>query len=148
MTRPSTQLLQRGARCLSVSVGTTLLSAAVLVALTLGAGVPAGTSNVIAVCCGIVPSYVANRSWVWKRQGRSSWRREVGPFWALSLAGLVCSTVAVSEVASLTASWSSAVRSVALPAANLSTFAALWVVQFVMLDRVLFAATPEREFAR
>ncbi len=145
---PAKQIVQRAARCLSVSVGTTLLSAAVLVALTLGAGVPAGTSNVIAVCCGIVPSYFANRSWVWKRRGRSSWLGEIGPFWVLSIAGLVLSTVAVSEVASLTASWSSAMRSVALPAANLSAFGALWIVQFVVLDRVLFGATPEKEFVR
>jgi putative flippase GtrA len=148
MTPPSRQLVQRVARCLSVSVGTTLLSAAVLVALTLGAGVPAGTSNVIAVCCGIVPSYFANRSWVWRRRGRSSWLYEIGPFWVLSLAGLVCSTVAVSAVASLTASWSSAARSLALPLANLSAFAALWVVQFVILDRVLFAGSLEKEFVR
>ena len=149
MIAPSKQLVQRVARCLSVSVGTTMLSAAVLVALTLGAGVPAGMSNVIAVCCGIVPSYFANRSWVWNRHGRSSWSREVVPFWVLSLTGLVLSTVAVSEVASFTASWSSAVRSIALPAANLSVFGALWVVQFVVLDRVLFAVpTSEKEFVR
>ena len=145
----SKPLVQRVTRCLSVSVGTTLLSAAVLVTLTLGAGVPAGMSNVIAVCCGIVPSYVANRSWVWNRRGPSSWSREVVPFWVLSLTGLVLSTVAVSEVASFTASWSSAVRSIALPAANLSVFGALWVVQFVVLDRVLFAApVSEKEFVR
>jgi putative flippase GtrA len=149
MTAPSKQLVQRVARCLSVSVGTTLLSAAVLVALTLGAGVPAGMSNVIAVCCGIVPSYLANRGWVWDRHGRSSWSREVVPFWVLSLGGLMLSTVAVRVVASATASWSSAVRAVALPAANLSAFAALWVVQFALLDRVLFVAPrPVEELVR
>ena len=145
MTAPSKELVQRVARCLSVSVGTTLLSAAVLVALTLGAGVPAGMSNVIAVCCGIVPSYLANRTWVWDRHGRGSWSREVAPFWVLSLAALVCSTIAVSAVASATATWSSAVRVIALPAANMSTFAALWVVQFAVLDRVLFAAPSSEE---
>ena len=58
-------------------------------ALALGAGVPAGSANVIAVCCGIVPSYFANRHWVWGRAGRSDFVREVVPFWVLSLAGLV-----------------------------------------------------------
>jgi putative flippase GtrA len=132
-------LVERVTRCLTVSVGTTLLSAAILVALSLGAGVPAGTSNAIAVCCGIVPSYLANRSWVWKQTGRGSLLREVLPFWILSIAGLVLSTIAVSAVASATAAWSSAARSVALPLANLGVFGALWVVQFVVLDRVLFA---------
>ena len=63
-------MLQRMSRCLVVSVGTTLLSAAILIALALGAGVPAGSANVIAVCCGIAPSYFANRHWVWGRSGR------------------------------------------------------------------------------
>ena len=131
-------------RCLVVSVGTTLLSAAVLVALTLGVGVPAGMSNVIAVCCGIVPSYLANRSWVWAKTGRSSLVREVAPFWMLSLAGLVASTVAgdVWWLRSLRG-WSTSLRAIALPAANLSVFGALWIVQFVLLDRVLFA--PSRK---
>ena len=131
-------MLMRVVRCLCVSVGTTLLSAAVLVALALGLGMSAGVANIIAVCCGIVPSYVANRRWVWKRPGRGSLTREVLPFWVLSLTGLAVSTIAVARVADLTSTWSSSARAVALPVANLSVFAALWVVQFVLLDRVIF----------
>jgi putative flippase GtrA len=142
-------LAQRIARCLSVSVGTTLLSAALLIALTLGAGVPAGTSNVIAVCCGIVPSYLANRHWVWGKRGRGSMLREIAPFWLLSLVGLAASTVAVSWVASLTSAWTTTARAVLLPMANLSVFAALWVVQFFVLDRVLFVnPSPKKETVR
>ena len=133
-------LVRRMARCLVVSVGTTLLSAAILVALALGAGVPAGPANVIAVVCGIVPSYLANRRWVWRRAGRGDFRREVVPFWVLALAGLALSTVAVAAVASAAAQWSTSARAIALPVANLSAFAALWLVQFVVLDKVLFAA--------
>jgi putative flippase GtrA len=131
-------LLQRLSRCLVVSVGTTLLSAAVLVALALGAGVPAGPANIIAVCCGIGPSYYANRHWVWRRSGRSDLAREVVPFWLLSLAGLVVSTVAVGLMSTMTAHWSTSARAIALPFANLASFASLWLVQFVVLDRVLF----------
>ena len=130
--------LMRVVRCFCVSVGTTLLSAVVLVALALGLGVSAGIANVIAVCCGIVPSYVANRRWVWKREGRGSLTREVLPFWVLSLTGLAVSTIAVARVAALTSTWTSSARAVALPVANLSVFAALWVVQFFLLDRVIF----------
>jgi putative flippase GtrA len=121
-----------------VSVGTTVLSAVVLVVLALRLGVSAGIANIVAVCCGIVPSYVANRRWVWKRPGRGSLTREVLPFWVLSLTGLAVSTIAVARVAALTTTWTSSARAVALPVANLSVFAALWVVQFVLLDRVIF----------
>lgn len=131
-------MFMRVVRCLCVSVGTTLLSAVVLVALALGLGVSAGIANIIAVCCGILPSYVANRRWVWKRPGRGSLAREVLPFWVLSLTGLAVSTLVVARVASLTATWAPSSRAVALPTANLSVFAALWVVQFVILDRVIF----------
>jgi putative flippase GtrA len=123
---------------LSVSVGTTALSAVILVLLTMGAGVPAGTANVIAVLCGIGPSYVGNRQWVWRRDGHGDVAREVVPFWAMSLLGLVLSTFAVARIGHVAASWSATDRAVALPAANLGTFAALWVVQFVVLDRVIF----------
>jgi putative flippase GtrA len=137
-------IVQRMSRCLLVSVGTTLLSAAVLVVLALGVGVPAGSANVVAVLCGIGPSYLANRNWVWGRSGRSSLLSEVLPFWALSLAGLVLSTVAVSMVGSAAANWSTTARAVALPFANLSTFAALWLVQFALLDKVLFRVVPNQ----
>ena len=85
-------------RCLSVSVGTTILSAAILVALVLGAGMAAGTANLIAVACGIPPSYLGNRRWVWQRRGRGDVAREVVPFWAMSIAGLILSTWLVGHV--------------------------------------------------
>jgi putative flippase GtrA len=135
--------LQRMSRCLVVSVGTTLLSAAILIALALGAGVPAGSANVIAVCCGIAPSYLANRHWVWGCSGRGNLAREIVPFWMLSLAGLVASTVAVSVVASAVAAWSTSARAIVFPLANLSVFGALWIVQFALLDKVLFKPVPE-----
>jgi putative flippase GtrA len=138
-------LMQRLARCFSVSIATTLLSAAVLVALSIGAGVRAGVANVVAVCCGIGPSYFANRHWVWQRTGRGTLSREIVPFWALSLAGLATSTVAVAWTARMTSSWSDAARAVALPSANLAVFGSLWVVQFVLLDRVLFRNPTQEE---
>jgi putative flippase GtrA len=97
---------------------------------------------VIAVCCGIGPSYFANRHWVWGRSGRGDLVHEILPFWVLSLAGLVVSTMAVSLVASAGVSWSTSRRALALPLANLSVFGALWLVQFALLDKVLFRVVP------
>ena len=128
----------RALRCLAVSVFTTVLSAVVLVALVLGADVRPGLANVVAVCCGIPVSYAANRRWTWARAGRGSLTREVAPFWVLSLAGLACSTVAVAVIGGLSADWPDAVRAIALPVAEAGSFALLWIVQFVLLERVIF----------
>jgi len=137
------EVVQKLSRGLVVSVGTTLLSAAILVALALGAGVPAGSANVIAVGCGIAPSYLANRHWVWGRSGRGDFSRELVPFWVLSLAGLVASTIVVSVVASAASHWSTSARAVALPVADLAVFGALWLVQFALLDQVVFRVVPK-----
>jgi putative flippase GtrA len=140
------ELIARMARSMAVSVATTALSAAVLVALTSGAvGIAAGTANVVATLCGIGPSLAWNRRYEWRRPGRGDLRREVLPFWGLSLTGLVLSTVAVDRVASATASWSDAVRTVALPATNVAVFASLWLVQFAILDRLVFAGPTRRD---
>jgi putative flippase GtrA len=130
--------LGRVLRCFAVSVGTTVLSLTVLVLLAVVGRVPAGTANVIAVCCGIFPSYFLNRRCVWQRRDRHRVMGEVAPFWVLSLVGLALSTVAVARVDALARDWSTSMRAIALPAANLSVFGLLWVAQFVVLDRVIF----------
>jgi putative flippase GtrA len=136
-------LPMRVVRSLGVSTLTTILSASILVGLTVGLGVPAAVANVVAVCCGIAPSYAWNRRWVWGRDGRGSALREAAPFWALSIAALIASTVAVARVAAITAAWPTSWRALALPLANLAVYGSLWVVQFLLCDRVIFRSSPE-----
>ncbi len=138
---PTRRTVATMARTLCVSAGTTLLSAGVLVVLAVGLAVPAAVANVIGTVCGIGPSYAWNRRWAWGRSGRGDLWREVVPFWALSLTGLVLSTLAVARTAAVVAPLPNGVRAVALPAANLTVFGLLWLVQFALLDRVLFRAT-------
>jgi len=135
-------LVRKLARCMGVSVVTTVVSLTTLVAATAGLGMAAWVANVLATSVATVPSYHLNRRWTWGRRGESDLWREVAPFWALAFAGLVLSTVAVA----LTAGWlegmhlrSGVLATGALLAAQLSAFGLLWVVQFVLLDRVLFA---------
>lgn len=52
------------------------------------------------------------------------------------------STAAVAEIAHVSTGWPTAARTIALPAANLSVFATLWLIQFFVLDRFLFQTRP------
>ena len=87
-----------------------------------------------------MPSYHLNRRWTWGRHDVSDPWREVAPFWLLSFAGLVLSTLAVGVTDSWAAHMQLAapVHTAALLVAHLSGFGILWGVQFVLLDRVLF----------
>jgi putative flippase GtrA len=131
-------MLKRAARCMVVSIFCTIFSTTILIVLAVGFGMRAGYANAIAVTCGIIPSYFANRSWVWERSGKSSVGREVAPFWVLNIAGLIISTVLVDIVGNATTHWSDTARSIALPAANLTVFGVLWILQFFVLDRYIF----------
>jgi putative flippase GtrA len=110
----------------------------------------AGLANVIATAIATVPSYYLNRSWAWGKSGRSDLWREVVPFWLIAFVGLVLSTLAV-DLASHEAhrlSHAHEVQTALVEAANLLTYAVLWVGKFLLFNRVLFkgaapTAAPE-----
>jgi len=130
----------RLARCMSVSVLTTALSLVSLVVLT-SLGLAATLANVLTTALATIPSYHLNRRWTWRKHGASHLWREVVPFWAMSFAGLALSTVTVG----LADGWASAhhvtgaLHTGAILAGHLGGFGILWIAQFVLLDRVLFA---------
>ncbi len=125
----------------AVSLIATLTSLTVLGALVATATLTPGWANIVATGVGTVPSFELNRRWVWGKTGRRSLAAEVGPFCVLSFAGLALSTLLVSTVgawatgAGLDAFW----RTAAVEVANLAAFGSLWILQFLVLDRVLFA---------
>jgi putative flippase GtrA len=122
-----------------VSTATSLSILGVLVGLF---GVDAVLANVVATAVGTVPSFELNRRWVWGDRTERSVLRQVAPFCTLSFAGLVLSTFAVRVVSARTIDWSRGWRTLAVEAANVTAYGALWVVQFVLLDRVLFHHDP------
>jgi putative flippase GtrA len=127
--------MRRLVRYGAVSLISTAVSLTVLGVLVAANSVTAGWANVIATAVGTVPSFELNRRWVWRKQGRRSLVAEVAPFCALSFAGLGLSTAAVS----VATGWASqATRVPVAELANITAFGSLWVVQFVILDRVLF----------
>lgn len=119
----------------AVSTATSLTVLGILVGL---AGTPAMVANVIATGVGTVPSFELNRRWVWRATGRRSVLGQVVPFCALSLTGLVASTVAVGAASARTIGWGHWGHTAAVLAANVIAYGSLWVVQYVLADRVLF----------
>jgi putative flippase GtrA len=128
----------------TVSLIATVTSLAVLGVLVAATTTPAWLANIVATAVGTVPSFELNRRWVWGKTGTRSLRSEVGPFWALSFAGLLLSTLTVSVAAAWSASSGvdGTARTLAIEAASIAAFGSLWIAQFVILDRVLFRTRP------
>lgn len=124
-----------------MSIIATLTSMTVLGALVATATLTPGWANVVATGVGTVPSFELNRRWVWGKTGRRSVRSEIGPFCVLSFAGLALSTALVSAAGNwaLGAQLPTAWRTAVVLAANVVAFGSLWVLQFLVLDRVLFS---------
>ena len=131
------QLVRYGA----VSIVATTTSLVVLGVLVTTRTLAPGWANVVATAVGTVPSFELNRRWVWRRHGAASTRREVVPFALMSAAGLVLSTLTVSLAGRWTehAGLTGASRTLAIQGASIAAFGTLWLAQFVVLDRVLFA---------
>ncbi len=102
-------------------------------------------SAVFANCVATIPSYILNRRWVWKKSGRSHVLREMVPFWATSLAGIALSTV----TASLAREFSQRhdlhhlASTVVVDGANLLAFGILWVVKFLIFNRLFLDVAIE-----
>jgi putative flippase GtrA len=133
--------LIRYAAVSAVSTVTALTLLGLLVGL---AGAPAGWSNAFATAVATVPSFELNRRWVWGACANRSLVRQAAPFFALSISGLVLSTLNVHIAATWATShgWSRLGRTLIAQAANLGTFGVLWVFQYVLCDRLLFRSSP------
>jgi putative flippase GtrA len=127
-----------------VSVISTAVSASVLAivygGLRVWSEVP---STVFANVVATVPSYYLNRSWVWGKGGRSHLMREVLPFWFASLVGITLSILAASEAKHISDvhNLHHFGRTVIVVGANFGAFATLWVLKFLVFNR-LFHVHP------
>jgi putative flippase GtrA len=97
-------------------------------------------ANVVAT----VPSYYLNRNWAWGKSGRSHLRREVLPFWGLSIVGILLSILTSSAARSFGIhhfNHDHLARTVLVEGMNLFAFALLWVAKFLVFQR-LFRTPP------
>ncbi len=125
----------------TVSLIATATSMTVLGVLVWTGAMPAAWANVVATAVGTIPSFELNRRWVWGKRGARSLAGEIGPFCVLSFAGLGLSTAAVgaASVWATTSGFAPAAHTAVVEMANVAAFGSLWVLQFLILDRVLFA---------
>lgn len=99
-------------------------------------------SNIVAG----VPSYILNRRWVWGKSGRSHVWREILPFWVMSLTGIGFALVTSSLAHDFadTHHLHHLARTVLVIGANIAAFGILWIVKFMILNR-LFAQIADAE---
>ena len=135
--RVQSDLGRKTFRYAMVSVVSVIVGQAVLIFCSGLLGWSGVASNLTAVSIGSVPSYLLNRYWTWGKRGRNHFLTEVLPFWGMALIGLAGSTwlVAIADER-----WGT---TLAISAANLSAFGALWIIKFVVLNKILFRSHPE-----
>jgi putative flippase GtrA len=98
-------------------------------------------SNVMAVSLSAIPVFLLNKRWVWGRGGRSHLRKEVLPFWAFTLLGLLLSTVLVVIADHISD------RTWPVLLANLTGFGIVWLAKFLFLDAVIWGDTEAEAVA-
>jgi putative flippase GtrA len=135
--RAQSELGRKTFRYAMVSVVSVIVGQAVLIFCSAALGWSGVPSNLTAVTIGSVPSYLLNRYWTWGKKSRNHFFTEVLPFWVMALVGLAFSTwlVAIAD-----RRWGT---TIAISAANLTAFGSLWVIKFVVLNKILFRTHPE-----
>ncbi len=100
-------------------------------------------ANIVANVVATVPSYTLNRRWVWQKSNRSHFWREIVPFWALGFIGLAFSSLAVYLAGSFARHHGlhHAGTTLLVNAASLLSFAILWIVKFIIFNK-LFHVDP------
>lgn len=97
-------------------------------------------ANLAACTIGGVPSYWLNRRWAWGKTGKSHLWKEVVPFWTLNFIGIGLSTwsVAIAERWGETHIDGHLLRSLIVNGANLGAFGGLWIVKFLIFNKLMF----------
>ncbi len=117
-------------RYLAVSIINIFNSQALLFLANSVWGWPGGWANVFAASLASIPAYVLSRAWVWEKRGAHSMRREVLPFWIITLIGLVLSSVAAALADRQFGA------GLLVNVASLVAYFIVWVAKFLILDRM------------
>jgi putative flippase GtrA len=143
--RDRSALVPKLLRYFTGSVVATVCSEVVFVLLYGALGVGTTWSSVVSWLAGAVPNFWLNRNWAWQRTGRPSLRGEVLPYTAIIVLTLVLATVAThgADVWLQGRDVSDSVRVFLVAAVFLSVYVVVFVLRYVLLER-LFGGPQHR----
>jgi putative flippase GtrA len=103
------------------------------------------STQIWSVIVSTIPAFLLSRYWVWAKDGRVSMRREVLPFWILSIVQFFISlgVVSVADGWIVSTFDSKPLQTAALLAVNLGTYGVMWIGKFFFLNNLLFRGTEE-----
>jgi putative flippase GtrA len=121
-----------------------IISQVTLVLCTGVFGLSAIVSNTVAAVVSTPASYELNRKWAWGKSGKSHLWKEVAPFWGFTLIGYLGSTGTVQLADTTTKSHDvhGLLRVLAIMGAQLFAYGLVWIVKFLVFNRIVFAAKP------
>jgi putative flippase GtrA len=100
-------------------------------------GTPATVATLVAWLSGAVPNYVLNRRWTWGRSGHKL------PYTIIVIGSAVTAAVVTSVTDHLVRPVDShALKTLLVTGSYFGTYAVLFIVKFVLFDRLVFAKTP------
>ena len=119
-----------------------VISQVTLVLCTGVFGLSGIVSNTVAAVVSTPASYELNRKWAWGKSGKSHLWREVAPFWGFTLIGYLGSTGTVQMADTMTKSHGvhGLPRVLAIMGAQLFAYGVVWIVKFLVFNRIVFAA--------
>ena len=103
-------------------------------------------AGLVAFFAGAIPNWTLNRRWTWQRRGRPRLGREVLPYVAV----VIATAVAATALSGLADDW---VHGLATPrsvqvalvgVAYLLPYGVVFLLKFVLFERVVFSGPPER----
>jgi putative flippase GtrA len=98
------------------------------------------SAGVFGAAFGAIPSYHLNRKWAWGKGGKSHWGKEIIPFWTIAAISAAFSGFTQDVAAGYVKRHHilSLERLTILNGAFLGGFAVLWVIKYIIFNKVLF----------
>ncbi len=106
-------------------------------------------AQIFAVVMSTIPAFLLSRYWVWAKDGKVSFQREVLPFWVLSIIQFFISVgvIKLAESSINSAFDARSTRTVVVLIINLVLYGVMWIGKFFILNNLLFRAEKHDQSA-